>query len=153
MRRHRRVAFNVSFKSWASRHSNEPRSSTIISKRIWHRHPCHSIHITTVSSYLLLSSGCNFPANLSLTRQDQSCVLKFRPKSLVVEHHSAHRYRILSVKNARAWVSIDFTYGEYSSPRTIEKMNILGAILELPAKQNCRSSPFTSKLGQIGSAV
>ena len=30
-------------------------------------------------------------------------------------------------------------------------MKILGAVLELPAKQHCQSSPFTSKLGQIGS--
>ena len=37
--------------------------------------------------------------------------------------------------------------------RTIEKMKILGAVLELPSKQHCQSSPFTSKLGQIGSAV
>ena len=29
-------------------------------------------------------------------------------------------------------------------------MKILGALLELPAKQHCQSSPFTSKLGQIG---
>ena len=29
-------------------------------------------------------------------------------------------------------------------------MKILGAILELPAKQHCQSSPLTSKLGQIG---
>ena len=34
--------------------------------------------------------------------------------------------------------------------RIIEKMKILGALLELPAKQHCQSSPFTSKLGQIG---
>ena len=32
----------------------------------------------------------------------------------------------------------------------IEKIKILGAVLELPAKQHCQSSPFTSKLGQIG---
>ena len=32
----------------------------------------------------------------------------------------------------------------------IEKIKILGALLELPAKQHCQSSPFTSKLGQIG---
>ena len=29
-------------------------------------------------------------------------------------------------------------------------MKILGAVFELPAKQRCQSSPFTSKLGQIG---
>ena len=33
----------------------------------------------------------------------------------------------------------------------IEQIKILGAVLELPAKQHCQSSPFTSKLGQIGS--
>ena len=32
----------------------------------------------------------------------------------------------------------------------IEKIKIPGAVLELPAKQQCQSSPFTSKLGQIG---
>ena len=32
-------------------------------------------------------------------------------------------------------------------------MKILGALLELPAKKHSQSSPFTSKLGQIGSAV
>ena len=38
----------------------------------------------------------------------------------------------------------------------VEKIKILGAVLELPAKQHCQSSPFTSKLGridQIGIAV
>ena len=38
----------------------------------------------------------------------------------------------------------------------IEKIKILGAILELSAIQHCQSSPFTSELGQIdqiGSAV
>ena len=57
---------------------------------------------------------------------------------------------ILSGKNVRAWVSMDFIQDKFSAPRTIEKMKILGAILELLAKQHCQSSPFTSKLGQIG---
>jgi hypothetical protein len=47
---------------------------------------------------------------------------------------------------------MDFTLNEYSATSTIEKMEILWAILELPAKQHCQSSEFTSKLGQIGSA-
>ena len=37
----------------------------------------------------------------------------------------------------------------------IEKIKILEAVVELPAKQHCQSSPLTSKLGridQIGSA-
>ena len=37
--------------------------------------------------------------------------------------------RILSVKNERAWVSMDFTYDNYSALRTIEKMKILGSVL------------------------
>ena len=51
---------------------------------------------------------------------------------------------------------MDHIWNRYSAPRTIEKMKMLGAILELPAKQQCQSSPFTSKLGQtcqIGNAV
>ena len=38
----------------------------------------------------------------------------------------------------------------------IEKIEILGAVLELPAKQHCQSIPFTKNMGQmglIGSAV
>ena len=36
---------------------------------------------------------------------------------------------------------------EYSAPRTIEKNEILGAVLELPAKQHSQFGPFTNKLG------
>ena len=32
----------------------------------------------------------------------------------------------------------------------VEKIKILGAVLELPAKQRCQFSPFTSKMDQIG---
>ena len=32
----------------------------------------------------------------------------------------------------------------------IEKIKILGAILERPARQHCQSSPFTKKVGQMG---
>ena len=35
----------------------------------------------------------------------------------------------------------------------IEKMKILGALLELPAKEHCQSSPFTSKLGQLAKSA
>jgi hypothetical protein len=51
---------------------------------------------------------------------------------------------------------MDVTQDKYKAPRTIEKMKILGAVLELPAKQHCQSSAFTSKLDQIcqiGNAV
>ena len=37
---------------------------------------------------------------------------------------------------------MDFTQEKYLAPRTIEKMKILGAVLELPAKQHCQFSPF-----------
>ena len=36
------------------------------------------------------------------------------------------------------------------APMTIEKIKTLGAVLELPARQNCQSSPFTSKNGKNG---
>ena len=32
----------------------------------------------------------------------------------------------------------------------VEKIKILGAVLELPAKYHCQSSPFTSKIGPNG---
>jgi hypothetical protein len=36
------------------------------------------------------------------------------------------------------------------SPIAIEKIEILGAVLELPAKQHYQSSPFTKKMSQMG---
>ena len=36
-----------------------------------------------------------------------------------------------------------------SAPIAIEKIEIMGAILELPAKQHCQSSPFTAKLAKL----
>ena len=40
---------------------------------------------------------------------------------------------------------MDFTKNEYSAPMAVEKIKIMGAVLELPAKQHCHSSPFTKK--------
>ena len=45
-------------------------------------------------------------------------------------------------KNVRAKVAMYFTSDKYSAPRTIEKMKILGAVLELPAKHHCRFGQF-----------
>ena len=45
---------------------------------------------------------------------------------------------------------MDFIYNKYSAPRTIEKIKILGAVLELSAKQHCQFSQFTVKMGQMG---
>ena len=45
--------------------------------------------------------------------------------------------KTLSVKNARAWVSTAFTYNEKSTPISIEKIKVLRAVMELPAKQHC----------------
>ena len=58
--------------------------------------------------------------------------------------------KLLSGKNGRAWVSMDFTQDKFSAPIAIKKIEILGAPWELLAKQHCQSSPFTSNLGQIG---
>ena len=51
---------------------------------------------------------------------------------------------------------MDLKKKEYSAPRTIEKIRILGAILDLPANQHCQFGPFTKKSGKmclISSAV
>ena len=38
--------------------------------------------------------------------------------------------KIISAKNAQAWVSMNFISDKFSAPRTIEKMKILGALWE-----------------------
>ena len=43
---------------------------------------------------------------------------------------------ILSGKNARVWVSMDFKSDKHSAPRTIEKMKILGACYQLNSTAN-----------------
>ena len=45
---------------------------------------------------------------------------------------------------------------EFHMKMAVEKIKILGAVLELPAKQHCQYGPFTKKLdkmGWIGNAV
>ena len=39
---------------------------------------------------------------------------------------------------------------EWLAPMVIEKIKILGAIFEIPAKQLCEFSLYTTKMGQIG---
>ena len=41
-------------------------------------------------------------------------------------------------------------YFESYSVMAVEKIKILGAVLELPAKQRCQFSQFTVKMGQMG---
>ena len=53
-------------------------------------------------------------------------------------------------KNVGASVAMNFAKSEFSASMAIEKIKILGAVFEVSAKQHCQSSPFTSKLGQIG---
>ena len=51
---------------------------------------------------------------------------------------------------------MNFTQDKYSAPMAIEKIKILGAVLELPAKQHCwfgRFGPVLRKTDWIGSAV
>ena len=58
--------------------------------------------------------------------------------------HTLAKTEIIYPKNVGALVAMNFTLDKYSAPRKIEKMKILGAFLELPAKQHCQPSPFTS---------
>ena len=53
---------------------------------------------------------------------------------------------ILSGKNVRAWVSMDFTQDKFSAPIAIEKIKILGAPWELLAKQHCQFGQFGPNL-------
>ena len=53
---------------------------------------------------------------------------------------------LLSGKNVRAWVSMDFTQDKFSAPIAIEKIKILGAPWELPAKLHCQLGQFGPNL-------
>jgi hypothetical protein len=46
------------------------------------------------------------------------------------------------MKNAGAQIAMDFNWNEGLAPMVIEKIKILGAVLEQPAKQHCQFSPF-----------
>ena len=51
---------------------------------------------------------------------------------------------------------MNFIKNEGLAPMAGEKIKIMGAVVEVPAKQHCRFSPFTKnmdKIGLIGSAV
>ena len=52
---------------------------------------------------------------------------------------------LLCLKNAGAQIAMDFSQNEGLAPMAIEKIKILGAILELPAKQQCQST--TDQMG------
>ena len=43
---------------------------------------------------------------------------------------------------------MEISSNEYSAPTAIEKIKIPGAVLELPPKQHCQFSLFTTKMGQ-----
>ena len=45
---------------------------------------------------------------------------------------------------------MEFSSNEQSAPIAIENVKILGAVMEIPAKQQNQFSPFTSKMGQMG---
>ena len=72
-------------------------------------------------------------------------LFRFPPKL-----YTLAKTEIIQPKNVGAKAAMDFTQEKYSAPMPIEKIKILGALLQLPAKQHSQSSPFTSKLGQIG---
>ena len=64
----------------------------------------------------------------------------------------------LCLKNVGTQISMSVVRAsnELSAPIAIEKIEIPGAVLEVPVKRHCQSSPFITKMGQmgwIGSAV
>ena len=52
----------------------------------------------------------------------------------------------------KMWVARSQCFSPHMNNRHLWllKKSTLGAILELPAKQQCQSSPFTSKMGEMG---
>jgi hypothetical protein len=56
---------------------------------------------------------------------------------------------LLCLKNAGTQISMFFISNEKSALMVIEKIKILWAILELPPRQHCQSSPVTSKMDQM----
>ena len=56
---------------------------------------------------------------------------------------------IIIPKNWGTKVATDFTLKEHSAPRTIEENKILGAVLELPAKQHSQFGPFLGKRARL----
>ena len=47
-------------------------------------------------------------------------------------------------------LTMEISSNELSAPMAIEKIKLLGAVLELPAKQHCQFRLFTAKMGQMG---
>jgi hypothetical protein len=45
---------------------------------------------------------------------------------------------------------MNFIENEGLAPIAVEKIKILGAVLELQAKQHCQFSPFTKKWSKMG---
>ena len=45
---------------------------------------------------------------------------------------------------------MEISSNELSAPMVIEKIKILGAVLEPPARQHCQFSLFTTEMGQMG---
>ena len=54
---------------------------------------------------------------------------------------------ILCLKNAGAQISMFSHQMNVWQPWQLKKIKILGAVLDLPARRQCQSSPFTSKIG------
>ena len=74
-------------------------------------------------------------------------VLQSVGKGLTETPSTLAKTEIIYPKNVGALVVMKFTQNELSAPIAIEKIKIPGALLELPAKQHCQSSTFTSKIG------
>jgi hypothetical protein len=62
-------------------------------------------------------------------------------KYILLQAHTGHDQNNIP-KNVRAKVSMNFTLDKYSAPMAIAKIKILGAVLELPAKQHFRFGQF-----------
>ena len=56
--------------------------------------------------------------------------------NVIATYFTLAKTKIIYPKNVGASVAMNFTQDKYSAPMAIEKIKILGAVLELPAKHH-----------------
>ena len=73
-----------------------------------------------------------------------------RTRGIIRKSDTLPKNKSIFPKNVGTQVSKEFSSNEISAPIAIEKIKILGAVFELPAKQHCQFSPFTKEMGRMG---
>ena len=87
-------------------------------------------------------------SNHRFSKYHRKNLIDFCPEGLFRLGMLSHylQLKLLSGKNVGAWVSMDFTQEKFSATIASEKIKILGAPWELPAKQHCQFGQFGPNL-------